>query len=101
MSNAQLVEQSFRLICPVCGLDGHKVETVLEERGYQGDLFGVFIIARNIIHLHRDGNKKLCRENLRNPWLFTLCDLDEVDQVRRIAAAMMAKFGDTKLLRFV
>jgi hypothetical protein len=87
-------------VCPMCADKAHEVETIIEERSY-GDYFGAFITGRLFHHLHHDGRRKTCRQNLPE-WLFTLSSIENLDRFRKVIATLLAKSGgNTKILPFL
>ena len=98
--NGKLKKGPMETPCTQCAIPAQRVETALQEQDY-GDMVAVTIVARIYTHIALNGQRKQCRENLPSPWLFTLCGMDEIQKVREVAAAMMGKFGDSKLLRFI
>lgn len=86
--------QSLKTVCRSCSLEAQKVESVLEERLY-GEMFAVFITERIFHHVAEDGGKKICRERMPHPWLFTLCHMDEIERVRQLVRDEAAKFAIT------
>lgn len=83
--------QSLNVWCPKCMLDAQRVETVLQERDY-GEMVAVVIVERLFTHVAGNGGKKTCRDRLENPWVFTLCGMEEITRVRSIAHHEMARF---------
>lgn len=86
----RLKESPFKTICTSCSLEAQRVESVLEERAY-GDHLAILIIGRIFTHVYENGTKKICRQNLDNPWLFTLCGMDEAELARANNALVLAK----------
>lgn len=86
----KLKEVPLKTVCQSCALEAQRVESVIEERDY-GDQLAVFIVAREFTHVYENGQKKRCKERLRNPWLMTLCSIEEADKVRETAARLGAR----------
>ena len=97
--NAQ-VKRDLEVVCPKCANAAQRVETVLQEKQY-GNMVAVTVMARIFTHIAQNGNRVECREAIKGEWVHTLVGMDEIQKVREIAAGMMSKWGDTKLLRFL
>jgi len=90
--------KDIRVICSQCGLECRRVMSVLRENDH-GDMAAVFIVARQFVHIAKDGNRKLCREDMPHPWLMTLCGMDEVQEVRAKLAKQLSKWDVGTILR--
>lgn len=81
--------------CPKCRMPAQRVESEIEERLYGGDRFAGILTARIFTHVHGDGTKTICREQVPG-WLFTLGDMSEIENFRRVVTSFMAKWkGDS------
>lgn len=76
--------------CPKCQMPAQRVEAEIEERLYGGNRFAGILTARIFTHVHQDGTKTVCRERVPD-WLFTLCDMSEIENFRRVVTSFMAK----------